>query len=130
VRRFPFLGAIQSIGVVVAFFWKVHSAGLPFAAFTVEHPVYREAITLTQAGIVVSQFFNGFTVRTERESVFRIGLLSNPRLVVAEFLGVAIMAAMPPSGRSTTRSSSGDSEVTKVPLNEGRLPLIFTGKGL
>jgi Ca2+-transporting ATPase len=94
VRRFLFLGAIQSVGVVVAFFWKIHSAGLPFAAFTVGNPVYREAITLTQAGIVVSQFFNGFTVRTERESVFRIGLLSNPRLVAAECLGVAIMAAI------------------------------------
>ncbi len=94
VWRFLFLGAIQSIGVVVAFFWKIHSAGLPFAAFTVDNPVYREAITLTQAGIVVSQFFNGFTVRTERESVFRIGLLSNPRLVAAECLGVAIMAAI------------------------------------
>jgi len=94
VGRFLFLGAIQSTGVIVAFFWKIHSAGLPFAAFDPGNPVYREALTMTQAGIVVGQFFNGFAVRTDVQSVFRVGLLSNWRLVVAEFLGLGIMAAI------------------------------------
>jgi calcium-translocating P-type ATPase len=94
VARFLFLGSIQSAGVIVAFFWKIHSAGLPFAAFDAANPVYREALTMTQAGIVVGQFFNGFAVRTDLESVFRVGLLSNWRLVVAEFVGLGIMAAI------------------------------------
>ena len=94
VGRFLFLGAIQSAGVIVAFFWKVHSAGIPFSAFEPSNPVYREALTMTQAGIVVGQFFNGFAVRTDVESVFRIGLLSNWRLVVAEMMGLAIMASI------------------------------------
>jgi P-type Ca2+ transporter type 2C len=76
------------------FFWKIHSAGIPFADFTADNPAYREAITMTQAGIVVSQFFNAQAVRTDRESVFRVGLLSNPQLVIAECLGVALMAAI------------------------------------
>ena len=94
VRRFLFLGAFQALGVCVVFFWKIHSAGIPFADFTADNPVYREAITMTQAGIVVSQFFNAQAVRTDRESVFRVGLLSNPQLVMAECLGVALMAAI------------------------------------
>jgi magnesium-transporting ATPase (P-type) len=94
VRRFLFLGTIQAIGVTLAFFWRIHDSGLPFAAFTADNPLYREAITMTQAGIVVSQFFNGLTVRSQRESIFRLGLLSNPRLVAAECLGVGIMAAI------------------------------------
>jgi magnesium-transporting ATPase (P-type) len=94
IGRFLFLGAIQSAGVITAFFWKVHSAGLPFSAFDLANPVYREAMTMTQAGIVVGQFFNGFAVRTDLESVFRIGLLSNWRLVVGEVLGLAIMASV------------------------------------
>ncbi len=94
VRRFLFLGGIQSLGVCVAFFWRVHSAGIAFSAFTADNPVYREAITMTQAGIVVSQFFNGLTVRSDRRSILKVGLLSNPRLVAAECLGVAIMAAI------------------------------------
>jgi magnesium-transporting ATPase (P-type) len=94
VRRFLFLGTIQSIGVVSVFFWRIHSSGLPFSAFTVDTPAYRQAITLTQAAIVVSQFFNGLTVRAERQSILRVGLLSNPRLIAAECLGMGIMAAI------------------------------------
>ncbi len=94
VRRFLFLGAVQSIGVVTVFFWYLHSTGIPWSALTDASPAYRHALTLTQAAIVVSQFFNGFTVRAERESILRIGLLSNPRLVAAECLGVGIMAAI------------------------------------
>lgn len=94
VRRFLFLGTIQSAGVVFAFFWRIHTAHLPFSAFTAANPVYREALTMTQAGIVISQFFNSFAVRTDRESVFRVGLLSNPLLVAAGGLGLAFMAAI------------------------------------
>ena len=70
VRRFAFLGTIQSCGVVFAFFWKIHSAHLAFSAFTSTNPTYREALTMTQAGIVVSQFFNSFAVRSDEESIF------------------------------------------------------------
>jgi Ca2+-transporting ATPase len=94
VRRFLFLGLIQSVGVVAVFFWRIHEAGLPFSAFTVDNPYYRQALTLTQAAIVVSQFFNGFAVRTDRQSILRVGLLSNPRLIAAECLGVGLMAAI------------------------------------
>ncbi|HUY47790.1 MAG TPA: cation-transporting P-type ATPase [Streptosporangiaceae bacterium] len=94
VRRFLFLGTIQSIGVVFAFFWRIHTAHLPYAAFTAANPTYREALTMTQAGIVVSQFFNSLTVRTDRESVLRAGLWSNPPLIAAGCIGLAFMAAV------------------------------------
>jgi hypothetical protein len=67
---------------------------MSFSDFTKSTPVYREAITMTQAGIVVSQFFNGLTVRSDLISVFRVGLLSNWRLIAAECLGIGIMAAI------------------------------------
>jgi calcium-translocating P-type ATPase len=94
LRRLLFLGAFQSLGAVVAFFWTIHGAGLPFAEFTADDPVYHKAITMTQAAIVVSQVFVGLAVRSERESIFRLGLLSNPRLIVAQCLGVGFMAAV------------------------------------
>jgi magnesium-transporting ATPase (P-type) len=94
VRRFLFLGAIQSAGVVFAFFWRIHTAHLPFSAFTASNPVYREAVTMTQAGIVVSQVFNSFAVRTDRESVLRAGLLSNRPLIAADCFGLMFMAAV------------------------------------
>jgi calcium-translocating P-type ATPase len=94
VRRFIFLGTIESLGVVFAFFWRIHSAHIPFSEFTASNPTYREALTMTQAGIVVSQFFNSFAVRTDRESVLQIGFFSNPPLIVAGAFGLAFVSCV------------------------------------
>lgn len=94
VKRFCFLGSIQSVGVVAAFFWRIHTAHLPFSAFTRANPTYREALTMTQAGIVVSQFFNSFAVRTEEESIWRIGVFSNKPLVLAGFFGIGMISCI------------------------------------
>ncbi|MGW3106849.1 cation-translocating P-type ATPase [Streptomyces sp. NPDC001100] len=92
--RILFLGGIQALGVCAVFFWHIHASGIPYTDFTVHDTAYREAITMVQAGIVVSQFFNAFAVRTDRQSVFRIGLLSNPWLLAAGCFGIALMAAV------------------------------------
>jgi Ca2+-transporting ATPase len=94
VRRFLFLGGIQSAGIIFAFFWRIHSAHLPYPAFTASNPTYREALTMTQVGIIVSQFFNSFAVRSDRVSVFKIGLLSNRPLLAAGCLDLAFAAAV------------------------------------
>jgi len=94
VRRFCFLGSIQSAGVVAAFFWRIDSAHLPFSAFTAANPIYREALTMTQAGIVVSQFFNSFAVRTEEQSILRVGVFSNKPLVFAGLFGIFFVACI------------------------------------
>jgi P-type Ca2+ transporter type 2C len=94
VRRFVFLGMVQAVGAVTVFFWQINQAGLPYSAFTVDNPAYRKAITMVQASIVVGQFFNALTVRADRDSVFRLGLLSNPRLLAGGFVGIGIMAAI------------------------------------
>jgi magnesium-transporting ATPase (P-type) len=49
---------------------------------------------MTQGGIVFSQFFNGFAVRTDRKSVFSVGIASNRALVAAELAGIGMMLAM------------------------------------
>ena len=49
---------------------------------------------MTQAGIVVSQCFNGLSVRTDEQSVFRVGLLANRPLLAAEGVAIGIMAAI------------------------------------
>lgn len=94
VGRILFLGGIQALGVSAVFFWHIHASGIPYSEFTEDDTIYREAITLVQAGIVVSQFFNALAVRTDRQSVFRIGLLSNPWLLAAGCFGIALMAAI------------------------------------
>jgi magnesium-transporting ATPase (P-type) len=49
---------------------------------------------MTQAGIVVSQFFNSFAVRTDRESVLEIGFFSNPPLIAAGAFGLAFVSCV------------------------------------
>lgn len=94
LRRILFLGGIQAVGVTAAFFWRIHTAGIPFGDFTVDNPIYREALTMTQAGIVVSQVFNGLTVRSDRLGIRRLGVLSNPRLLAAQAVGLGVMCAI------------------------------------
>ncbi|MFI7296590.1 cation-translocating P-type ATPase [Streptomyces sp. NPDC050121] len=92
--RILFLGGIQAACVTAVFFWHIAASGIPFDDFTKDTPVYREAITMVQAGIVLSQFFNALTVRTDRQSILKVGLLSNPALLAAGGFGVALMAAI------------------------------------
>jgi P-type Ca2+ transporter type 2C len=94
VRRFLFLGLIQAVGSVFVFFWRIHSAHLGFSHFTTSNHTYREALTMTQGAVVVGQFFNGLAVRTDEESLFRVGVFSNRALIAAELLGVGIFAAI------------------------------------
>lgn len=94
VRRVAFLGGIQAAGVVFAFFWIVGRAGIGFSEFTVDDPTYREAVTAVHAGIVVSQVFTAYAVRTDEQSVFRLGLRSNVALFGAQAVALAAMGAI------------------------------------
>jgi magnesium-transporting ATPase (P-type) len=94
IRRFLFLGVIQAAGVCFAFFWRIHSAHLGFSHFTASSPAYREARTMTQAGIVVSQFFNSLTVRSDDQSILRIGVFTNRKLILAGAFGIALVSCI------------------------------------
>jgi magnesium-transporting ATPase (P-type) len=49
---------------------------------------------MVHAGIVVSQFFVSLAVRTDRQSLFRVGLFSNPQVLAAGALSLCAMAAI------------------------------------
>ncbi len=94
-KRFLFLGTIQAIGATASFYFGLFAGGWAWGRSLADTDlIYRQAITMTQAGIVFSQFFNGFAVRTDRESVFAVGLFSNRLLLLGEILGVGIMLAI------------------------------------
>lgn len=94
VRRILFLGGVEALVVTAVFFWHLSSAGIGFDAFTSDNPVYREALTMAQAAIVISQIFVGLTVRSDRQSILRTGLLSNPQYLAAQGVSVLIMCAV------------------------------------
>jgi magnesium-transporting ATPase (P-type) len=93
ISRILFLGGIQSVGAIIAFLSVLLAGGWIWGtALPMHDPLYRHAITATQAAIVVSQVFNSFSVRTTQESAFGKGLFSNWRLLGAQAVALAIMA--------------------------------------
>jgi magnesium-transporting ATPase (P-type) len=86
-RALLWFGLIESAASMAAYFflnWLYDWPGAPLAAEGTL--TYRMATTMTLAGVVAAQVGAVFACRTDRASVFRIGLFTN-RLVL---LGVAI----------------------------------------
>ncbi len=100
LKRIAFLGTIQAAGAIIGFLYVLLSHGWKWGdsswsnAASPHYMYYREAITMTQAGIVMSQFANGFVVRTERASIFSVGLFSNRGVVAGELFGLLLMIAI------------------------------------
>ena len=95
VKRLLFLGGIQGMWVIAGFLFVLIDGGWKWGtALSAADPLYRHAITMSQAAIVVSQVFNGLAVRTEKASVFAVGIFSNRFLLLGEAVGVAIMMAI------------------------------------
>jgi magnesium-transporting ATPase (P-type) len=78
VRGYLFLGGMTAAVVLSAFFLFLSSTGWSWGqpAAPSQH-AHQEATTIVFLGIVLLQIGNAFACRTERVSVFRIGLLGN-----------------------------------------------------
>jgi len=90
------LAAIMSLAGYFLFQWDV--TGQP-GDYVDDGALYRQATTITLAGIVACQIGNVFACRSERSSVFRLGLASNRALLVAvaaEVLLIGTLIAVPP----------------------------------
>ncbi|MBD2177189.1 cation-transporting P-type ATPase [Pseudanabaena sp. FACHB-1998] len=98
LRAYCFLGLIEATLGMMGFFWVWHSYGYDFNALQVIAPnilsrtanpeitfIYAQATTMTLAIIVACQDGNVFACRSERTSIFRLGLFSNPFI----WLGIA-----------------------------------------
>jgi magnesium-transporting ATPase (P-type) len=92
-RAFAFIGPIEGLagmsGFFVAYLLGGWHPGLPMPD---QGALYTRATTMTQTGIVMGQVGAGFAMRTNRRSVFSIGLGSNRLLLVgvAFELGLAV----------------------------------------
>jgi magnesium-transporting ATPase (P-type) len=100
IWRVVYIGAIQSVFAVAGFLYVLLSHGWEWGDASWMDPsnahyaIYCEALTMTQAAIVAGQVANGFGCRTERQSLFSIGIFSNRWLLYSEIVGIGIMAAI------------------------------------
>jgi len=90
-RAYLFLGVMEAIGAMAAFFFVLHGGGWRYGqALAWDDPLYRAATTACLSAIIVTQVVNLFLCRSERKSAFAFGLFSNRLLLV----GIAIELAL------------------------------------
>ena len=86
VKAFLWYGMLEGVICMAAYFYTNWMHGWPGVPLAVEGLVYRQATTMTLASIVFCQIGAVLNCRTERESVFSVGVFSNKRVL----LGIAV----------------------------------------
>jgi sodium/potassium-transporting ATPase subunit alpha len=82
LRAYLFLGVIEAAVAMAGFFLFLYSQGWTWGTqLDWSDPLYKEATTVTFAGIVLAQVANVFACRSDHLSVTRLGWLSN-RLIL------------------------------------------------
>jgi sodium/potassium-transporting ATPase subunit alpha len=82
LRAYLFLGIIEAVVAMAGFFLYLNSQGWTWGT-TVDwsSSLYKEATTVTFAGIVLAQVANVFACRSDHLSVVRLGWRTNPLIV-------------------------------------------------
>ncbi len=91
VRAYLFLGVLEAVAAMAAFFFVLRSAGWSYGDLPGRlDPLYLQATSACLAAIIVTQVVNVFLCRDPRASLFTIGLGGN-RLIL---LGIAVELAL------------------------------------
>lgn len=83
IRGYAWLGILNATFVMIVYFMILHRGGwhqgmqLEADDLTFTNPLHLKATTIVFAGIIVLQFANLLTIRSEKRSVFQIGFFSN-----------------------------------------------------
>jgi sodium/potassium-transporting ATPase subunit alpha len=86
-RSYLFLGLIEAAAGLFGFFYVLKTGGWQWGEMLPStSPLYMQATTACLTAIVVTQIANVFACRSARESVFRLGLFSNPLI----FVGITV----------------------------------------
>jgi potassium/sodium efflux P-type ATPase len=115
LRAYGWLGIIEGLLGMAAFFWVWHSRGFDLPAIQAVTPalqtdsatapvvaIYMQATTLTLAAIVACQTGNVFACRSEQVPVWRLGWWSNPLIWLGlgvEWALIAAIITLPPLQR-------------------------------
>lgn len=103
LRSYLFLGVIEAAVAMGGFFLYLYSQGWTWGLHLEwSSPLYREATTVTFAGIVLAQIANVFACRSDRLSVMKLGWFTNPLIlwgIVIELILLA-MITYTPAGNS------------------------------
>jgi len=127
LRAYLFLGLIEAIVAMSGFFLYLYSQGWTWGAhLDWSSPLYKEATTVTFAGIVLAQVANVFACRSDRLSATRSGWFSNPLILWGIVIELALLAAIiyTPMGHEIFGTSPVPAWIFG-PLALGALMLLF-----
>ena len=94
-RAYGFVGLLEGIAGMLGFFLSFLLGGWrPGSPLPSSGAAYVQATTMTQTGIVMGQVGAGMAMRTNRRSVFSVGLASNRFLLVGIAIELALAAAL------------------------------------
>jgi sodium/potassium-transporting ATPase subunit alpha len=108
MRTYFFLGLNSAVLAMSGFFLYLFANGWTWGApLDWSSPLYRQATTVTFAGIVLAQVANVFACRSERLSAFKLGWFSNPLIAwgIAIELTILALIAYTPAGNEIFGSS-------------------------
>lgn len=99
-KAFLWYGLLASIASVISYFFVNVQNGWPRVPLAGEgDPVYIKATTMALAAIVFSQIGGVFNCRTEKQSVFKVGMFSNRQvnlgIIIEVFLIIALVYIPP-----------------------------------
>jgi calcium-translocating P-type ATPase len=98
LRAWLVLGGVSALLVMGGYFYTLMRGGWhlgdPTGPGTPLHQTYLQATTITFAGIVACQIGTAFAARTDRASLFTVGVLSNPLLLWGILFELVFTAAV------------------------------------
>jgi magnesium-transporting ATPase (P-type) len=98
VKGFFWYGLLESVVAMAAYFLVNIFNGWPNVPLAGSGIVYRQATTMTLASIVFCQIGMVLNCRTEKQSIFKVGLFRNKRVlqgIVFEILLISLIIYMP-----------------------------------
>ena len=94
-RAYLWLGLLQAAAALAAFFIVLRGGGWTYGeVLQARDPLYLQATTACLAAIVVAQVVNVFACRHPQVSMFRLGVLSNPLLLVGVAAEILLLLAI------------------------------------
>jgi magnesium-transporting ATPase (P-type) len=95
LRAYGWLGILEAALSLSAYFFAYWLAGWrPGLSMAESGPLYVTATTMSLAGIVVCQVGNVFACRSDRQSILRLGLAGNRRLLAGIAVELALLLAL------------------------------------
>ena len=93
-RAFLWLGVLESAFAMLSFYFLYHQFGWPSVPMQPTGSVYMMATTMSLAAIVFCQIGMVFNCRTERESVFKVGIFKNRMVLIGILVELCLLMTL------------------------------------